>query len=471
MSLRSLKNIPKTLSFRLTLWYFVIFSLSSLVLFGITYIFLYSSLREYDHNMIQTKLEEFSILYETGGIEDIEKDAIAEAGKKDPFLVRLASDKNETLFVNLPSNFSGFDLNDLEKIDFSNEERLITLQSKTNKTTFEIATTELLDGNILQVGKSNRERERILHHFRGIFTMVIFVLIMLGFGGGTFFAIRALRPIRNLTQTVQSIVTGKLGARVPIPSTGDELDELVRLFNEMLEKIESLITGMKSALDNVAHDLRTPMARLRAGAEEALQSGENMEAYREALTDCIEESDQILRMLNTLMDISEAEAGTMKLDLKVVDFSKIIDETIELYLYLAEEKNIKIEKNTTENLFLMVDPDRSKQVIANLLDNAIKYTPSGGMVQLKAYMEGKNVILEVMDTGIGISPEDLPKIWDRLFRGDKSRTQRGLGLGLSLVKAIVEAHGGRIEVKSELNKGSTFILYIPSYDRDILRHL
>ncbi len=471
MSLWSLKNIPKTLSFRLTLWYFVIFSLSSLVLFGLTYIFLYSSLREYDRNMIQTKLEEFSILYETGGIEDIEKDATAEADKKDPFLVRLASDKNETLFVNLPPNFSGFDLNELEKIDLSNDEKLIILQSKTNKTTFEIATTELLDGNILQVGKSNMERERILNHFREIFTIVIFALIMLGFGGGTFFAIRALRPIRNLTQTVQSIVTGKMGAHVPIPRTGDELDELVRLFNEMLEKIESLITGMKSSLDNVAHDLRTPMARLRAEAEIALQSCEDINLYKEALIECVEESDQILRMLNTLMDISEAETGTMKLDLKVVDFSKIIDETIELYLYLAEEKNIKIEKNTTENLFLMVDPNRIKQVIANLLDNAIKYTPSGGMVHLKAYMGEENVILEVMDTGIGISPEDLPKIWDRLFRGDKSRAQRGLGLGLSLVKAIVEAHGGRTEVKSEPHKGSTFIIHLPSYNRTSLHNI
>ena len=465
MSLRFPKSVQKTVGFRLTLWYSAIFFLSSLVLFGLTYFLLSSSLKEYDRDMIQNKLKELSILYEAGGMVDLQKEVTVEIdfAKKDPFLVRIASDKNETLFVNLPYQSAEFDLKALEKINSPNEEQWITRHGKATKALFEIATTELLDGNLLQVGKSNKERERILHHFREIFTKVILPLIVLGFGGGTFFAIRALRPIRHLIQTIQSVVAGKLGTRVPIPQTGDELDELVHLFNEMLEKIEVLIKGMKASLDNVAHDLRTPMARLRAGAEVALQSGENTDAYREALADCIEESDQILRMLNTLMDISEAETGVMKLDLKVVNLTPVIEETVEVYRYLAEEKDITIQRSAPTNLFLMVDPNRIKQVIGNLLDNAIKYTSARGRVYLKAHAEGKDTVITIKDTGIGIPPEDLPKIWDRLFRGDQSRSRRGLGLGLSLVKAVVEAHGGRVEVISEPNRGSVFTIYLPSH--------
>ncbi|MGQ9647807.1 MAG: sensor histidine kinase [Thermodesulfobacteriota bacterium] len=381
--------------------------------------------------------------------------------KKDPFLVRVANEKNKTLFINFPYQSIEFDLTGPEKIILQDGGQWILLRAKAGRSVFEIATSELLDGNVLQVGKSNKDRERILGHFREIFGLLIFLLVVLSFGGGALLAIRALRPIRHLIETVRSIGAGKLESRVPSPHTGDELDELVRLFNGMLEKIESLIRGMRASLDNVAHDLRTPMARLRTGAEQALGSGQNIDVYREALADCVDESDHILKMLNTLMDISEAETGAMKLDLQVVDLTTIVEEAVEVYHYIAEEKNITIETNVPKNLLLKVDASRIRQVIGNLLDNAIKYTPARGKIDLKAHTDGKHTILTVTDSGVGITPEDLPKIWDRLFRGDQSRSRRGLGLGLSLVKAVVEAHGGRVEAKSSIDTGSTFTVYLP----------
>jgi signal transduction histidine kinase len=435
-----------------------------LIIFGITYFLLSNSLKEYDHEMIQIRLKEFSIIYETGSMEDLKKESIKEkvSFQRDPFLIRISSDKNETLFINLPYRWLEIDLKELEKIDIPKEEQWITVCSKNGKSKFEIATTELLDGNFLQVGKSNKERERILLHFREIFTLVIFPIVIIGIGGGAFFAIRALYPIRQLIKSIQCVVDGELGTRVPIPQSRDEIEELVHLFNKMLEKIELLIKGMKSSLDNVAHDLRTPMARFRAGIEEALQSGEDIDVYRNALIDCLEESDQILKMLNILMDISEAETGAMKLDKKAVDLTTIINETLEIYYYLAEEKQIMIQKYLPTTLLVTVDPDRMRQVLGNLIDNAIKYTPLGGKIYIIAYLSNGNAIIKIKDTGIGISSEDLPKIWDRLYRADKSRSQRGLGLGLSLVKAIIEAHGGRIEVISEPDKGSVFTIYVPS---------
>jgi signal transduction histidine kinase len=444
-----------------------------LVLFGLTYFLLASSLREQDQDIIETKLQALSVQYEAGGMGDLRKEVAIEKDlkKKDPFLVRVASEKNETLFINFPYRSMEFDFRDLEKIPLQGGGQWVLLRARTGRTVFEIATSELLDGNVLQVGKSSKDRERILLNFRRIFTIVIFPLLGLGITGGIFLAIRAFRPIRHLIETVRSVVGGKLETRVPISRTGDELDELAKLFNGMLEKIEALIKGMRDSLDNVAHDLRTPMARLRAGAEAALLSGQNMDVYREALADSIDESDQILKMLNTLMDISEAETGVMKLDLKVFDLTTIIEETVEVYRYLAEEKNLTIHQTVTSNLCLKADPHRVRQVIGNLLDNAIKYTPVGGKVVLNAHVDGKDTIITVKDTGIGIPPEDLPRIWDRLFRGDQSRSSRGLGLGLSLVKAVIEAHGGKVKAMSESGRGSLFTICLPSYNNGKLEQM
>jgi signal transduction histidine kinase len=239
---------------------------------------------------------------------------------------------------------------------------------------------------------------------------------------------------------------------------------LVTLFNQMLTKIDTLIKEMKDSLDNVAHDLRTPVSRLRAKAEMALQSNGPVPDLREALSDCLEESELILRMLNTLMDISEAETGTIHLRKTRVGLASLIEQVQSIYDYLAEEKGITVAAHCPDDLLVFVDADRMRQALANLLDNAIKYTPQGGDVEISAAQQGDQVVLTVRDSGCGISPEDLPRIWDRLYRGDRSRSQRGLGLGLSLVKAIVHAHAGRVEAESEPGRGSTFKIHLPLPD-------
>jgi heavy metal sensor kinase len=464
MFLRSLKRLRKTVGFRLTVWYSTMFILSSLFLFVLAYFLLSSSLSKQDQEAIQLRLKELSALYQTGGIESLEKETTIEKKfeKKIPFFIRLAGRENETLFLHIPYQWAEFDIKQLEAITSNTEMTWSRLPAKDNRNALEVVSIRLSDDYLLQTGKSTEDREKILRHFREIFTAVMIPLILFGLTGGTFLAFRALRPIRQLIYTIRSVNPSRMDARVPSPQTGDELDELTTLFNGMLEKIEALINGMRDSLDNVAHDLRTPITRLRGGAEIALQSGHNLEICREALADCMEESERMLTMLNTLMDISEAETGAMKLDLESVNISVLIEDVIELYRYVAEDKGIAVHTKASKDLCLAADPNRMRQILANLLDNAIKYTPSGGKIDIEAHRRQQKIVILVKDTGIGIHREELPRIWDRLFRCDQSRSQKGLGLGLCLVKAIVQAHKGQVEVSSEPGKGSTFIIYLPT---------
>jgi signal transduction histidine kinase len=270
----------------------------------------------------------------------------------------------------------------------------------------------------------------------------------------------ALQPLRALADTIRAILhTGRTDARVPVQPGGDAFGDLVTLVNAMLDRIDAVVGGMRGALDNVAHDLRTPMARLRGTAESALASNDPV-VLRGALADCVEESDRIIEMLNTLMDISEAETGTMALRRERTELRELVAQTIDLYEDVAEEAGVTIQTAVPEGLAVDADRNRLRQVLANIVDNAVKYTPSGGRVEISAGQEKGMAYIRVADTGVGIPPADLPRVWERLYRGDKSRSTRGLGLGLSLVKAIVEAHGGRVGIQSSPT-GTTVEVSLP----------
>ncbi len=271
-----------------------------------------------------------------------------------------------------------------------------------------------------------------------------------------------LRPVSALARATRRIVeSGDLSLRVESRERHGELAQLTRLFNHMLSKNEQLVKAMRESLDHVAHDLRTPLTRLRAAAELALAEPNDTAREREALAEVLEQSDRILAMLTTLTDIIEAEAGAMRLDKHEEELGRIAREAVELYDFVSKDAGVRLVTHLADGIVVCVDRRRLAQVCANVIDNAVKYTATGGQVEVSVFASGAQGIFRVADSGIGIAPEDLARVWTRLFRADRSRGERGLGLGLSLVKAVVEAHGGEVAVESTLGRGSVFEVRLP----------
>ena len=456
MHLKFPNGFHTKIGFRLTAWYSGIFVLSSLIFSTVSYFAVFSTLRD-NRELIQATLSQYRQRVEEGGVG-----AIGSSGRsrRTSFFTRIVTPENETLFLANPPLWAKFEFATQPITGLEGQWHIYT--SKRDGALLEVASVRLNNGNFLQVGKDIQDRNEVLEHFRDTLLATVIPMVFIGLAGGAFLAFRALGPIRNLTAVIRSIIeTARFDARVPDKGAHDELSDLVSLFNVMLEKIETLLQGMKDALDNVAHDLRTPLARLRVIAEEALQSNNDDRARCEALADCLEETERVRVMLDTLMDISEAETGSMKLKLEDVDLSALINEVMALYNYAAEAKRVTVSVKGVPALHLRADALRLRQVIGNLVDNAIKYTPEGGRVEIETVKKDDQALLIVRDSGIGIPIGDIKRIWDRLYRGDKSRSQRGLGLGLSLVKAVVEAHRGFVDVKSDSQTGSIFSLYLP----------
>ena len=466
MFLDNLNRLRKTIGFRLTLWYSLVFIFSSAFLFALAYFLLSSSMQEQDREFIKSKLNEYEIQYRENGLSGLKKEVDIEESSEVASLlfVCLNGADSKTVFLARSDFWNKYDLLQLKNIPMVKEIQQIHLVSRmrdasSTEDVLEVASLHLPDGFVLQIGKSIKGREQLLGHFRDIFLVVFGLVILSGFASGYFLALRALVPVRHLNHTLQKIIaTGKMQLRLPNPKTKDEIDDLTKLMNTLLDKIQLLIKGMRNSLDSVAHDLRTPLTRFRGTAEMALQSSQPEKAVREALVDCLEESDTILTMLSTLMDISEAETGVMKLDLEKVDLVNLIAQVTDMYECVAEEKNLTLNQALPSELYVTVDRMRMQQTLANLLDNAIKYTPSQGVVSIELKSQESHVLIEIKDTGQGMLPAEIPRIWDRLYRVDPSRSEHGLGLGLSLVKAIVNAHQGKIKVLSKAGCGTTFII-------------
>ena len=424
----------RSLAVRITAWYVAAFAISLAALVALAVPAIRGAIAQEDASIVQTRVEHHLAVLVRSGLPAYQSaiEQAAALGERD-VAVRVRDAEGHTLF---------------ERGD-------VTAAVRTaSRTTRELQ---------LDVGADEDPWQAIAQRLRPGLVALLVLAVALALVGGFYVTRHALRPIRQLASAARDVaVSGDLSRRVPSNGSEDELAELSELFNRMLARNQQLVHGMRDALDNVAHDLRTPLTRLRGSAEVALR-GDDPVAMRDALGDTIDESDRVLAMLRMLMDISEAETGLMRLDLTTASLAQLARDSVELYEHVAEDAGVEIAVDATTDVTAAVDATRMRQAIANLVDNAIKYSRRGGRVTLEVAGSEERALVRVRDTGEGIDPEALPRIWDRLYRADPSRSRPGLGLGLSVVRAIARAHGGDVAVESEPGRGSVFTITVPKH--------
>ncbi len=464
-----LDRVRQSLAFRLAVQNALVFVLVSALMFSLLYWLLANAVEQRERAIVERQAEQLANAYQFGGTNGLR---VALEGEQSPevrsYFVRVLTENNERLWASLPPDWVETQIEQIPLPGFLGGRFTLNRPIHTERIPqnglrdYTVVSRPLPDGNTLQVGRLTDSKAVLLAPLRRAFLAVGAGALFLSIGAGTFLAFRATRPLRAVSDTARRILdTGDLAARVPRPEGRGELAELVRQLNTLLDKNATHVRVLRETLDNLAHDLRTPLTRLRGTAELALQDAGDPAEARSALADCVDESDRVLHLLEALLDISAAEAGALKLNRDRLDLRSLVERAADLYREVAEEKHIAVVLETPDAVELDADAIRLGQAVNNLLDNALKYTPHGGKVTLATHSEPNEAVLTVVDTGPGVPANERDAVFRRLYRGDASRSQRGLGLGLSMVKAIVEAHGGTVTIDDAPRTGARFTLRLP----------
>jgi heavy metal sensor kinase len=289
--------------------------------------------------------------------------------------------------------------------------------------------------------------------------------LVVALGGGYFLARRALAPVDRMTETANRIEVKRLDQRLEVANPTDELGRLAKTLNGMLDRLEKSFREMRRFTADASHELRTPISVIRTEAEVALNKPVSDDDNQNLLSNILEECERLTWITDQLLTLSREDAGITQFRREPVDVGGLVRDVAETMRPLADAKNLCVEIAANGAAVVAGDADRLKQVVYNLLHNAIKYTPHSGRVNLAVERPGENILLAVHDTGVGIAPEHLPHVFERFYRVDKARTRAegGTGLGLSIVDSIVAAHGGCVEIQSQPNEGTTVTVSFPSH--------
>jgi signal transduction histidine kinase len=463
-----LEAFRQSLAIRLAAIYSLVFAAGAAALFGILYWILAHSLEERDRAGVEQRAENYAQAYEQGGAMALRARLGADPSPDARSLfVRLLAPDGSTLFATIPSDWVESQVERRLVPDgwggWSAQEIHSVRIPRDAARDFALASRVLSDGRLIQVARSTDSRAVLLAPLRTDFAGVGAVALLLSLTAGTLLAWRATRPLRQVAATARRILDeDDFAARIPAPGGSGELAVLARQLNTLLDKNSDHVRVLRETLDNLAHDMRTPLTRLRGTAELALRDGGNPAEARSALASCIDETDRVLHLMEVLLDVSAAEAGALALQRGPVDLHALAARAADLYREVAEQKNIRIELAGPGAAQMQGDSVRIGQALSNLVDNALKYTPEGGRVTIATAAEPGALTVTVSDNGPGVPTGEREAVWRRLYRGDASRSQRGLGLGLTLVRAVAEAHGGSASVGDAPGGGARFQLRFPA---------
>lgn len=320
------------------------------------------------------------------------------------------------------------------------------------------------DARVLQVALDRREEAKLLAQFRRRIIPLVAVGLVLCAAAGYQIAHRGLRPIRTISEAAGRIKSTTLHERLPAGTFPAELDGLARTFNDMLDRLQDSFDRLARFSADIAHELRTPISTLRGEVEVALGKPRSPDEYRETLSSFLEEAGRLTRLIESLLFLARAEDPKMEIRRESVDVAGELRSLAEFYEAAAEERGVTLTSSAPEGLRAPLDRGLFQRAAGNLIDNALTHTPKGGSIKIGAARDNGSVRIEVSDTGSGIAAEHLPRVFDRLYRADRSRSAAtgGAGLGLAIVKSIAELHGGRADIVSEVGKGTTVSLLLPA---------
>lgn len=457
-------NRTNSLAFRLTLLYALMFFLSSAIVFILCY-FLASS---YLLNQIDRRLSAYwrnlNHGLETNTLDSLDEeltDLATARGTERVFFYVL--DHNGRLVASSDlSSWAELSLNEAFIAKATKGlQAVATVYVPDRHLRLRVLAAPIFRQQILLAGISLAEYDAFLNRMIEVFISMVLVTILLGMIVGWHMARRAMSGVEEVAAVATDIAQGHFDQRVSVTGQGEEIAQLASAFNAMLEKISHFITGMKEINDNIAHDLRTPITRIRGMAETTLIADESLDEYQALAGSIIEECDRLLSMINTILDISEAEAGLTEIKRKDLDLAALVRQGVSLFQPLGEDKGVIIQLQTPETCPFRGDVNLLQRLMANLLDNAVKFTPAGGHILVKLHTGVDLLELQVADNGPGIPETDLAHIFERFYRGDRSRSTPGFGLGLALARSIARSHQGDILVTSQPGQGSIFKVQLP----------
>jgi len=451
----ALGKLLRTTAFRLTLVYLVVFSFFAAFLLGYFAFNTRRLINEQIATIVSGELQLLQVQYNQAGIRRLVAAVDVRSRRPGSSLYLVTTPMGEGLAGNVGSLEPGI----LESEGWVETAYRRLEEPESAEHNALVRVTRLPGGIRILVGRDLDERERIFHIVALAGRWSVAIVIVLGIAGGVFVSRRVLKRVDAMTGTTQTIMAGDLSGRLSVIGSGDEFDRLAVNLNGMLERIESLMRGLKEVTDNIAHDLKTPLTRLRNRCEAALRTANSETEFRRVLEDTIEESEGLIRTFDALLMIARAESGEVREGMAEFDVAEVARDVSELYEPLAEDKGLTLEVNAKQHAAVKGNRELVSQALANLVDNAIKYAApsakvSSGAVNgersgilVTADAEQDRIVLTVSDHGPGIPSADRSRVVDRFVRLERSRSLPGSGLGLSLVSAVARLHGGELKLE------------------------